>query len=727
MSFITQGATVLPAIKQDARVPTGVNTEWKAADSNQIRQALLDIQQYVLSLQNQINTLPAGTLNNSAAQILATGTTTYRALGDALSDTIHVAQFGIIQGSGLSNDQLIANDTGFLALNTYGQANPGKTYLFSPGTYEYGASGNWQASIWPSGIAGTFRGNRTKLSCRYTGVYAGPCLQSGTDFFDYWGYQGTTPRSVGRINTVAQGAQTVTFQTAGWASNFSVGDWCIIFGYSQQIGGWGPNWRYHEYVQVSAVNTGANSITFYRPLRYEYRQDWSDFSGSQPYGSYPWGAARCQNLTTLTSIQPLFPNPIKVADYQTWEDFDFLISPADASDPGPYGLFSIAGFTGTVRITNCRIGLLWIGFGPRFEIRDSFVGNMEVDKMGGAALFENCHLGNVNGGGGFDSITYRDCVVDGFNMFPNVLSARSSMVDNCDLYVTTQSGSQLITMGGQFPVFRNNRIWDMNSIGTIISFNTGGTSVTVANGSSPTKTKIDVNYTPTTDTPLFNLFPGTVLIDLTTLNSATILRSYYNSGAGTATIELVAPGFQLTPIVGEVFANSPTIKMIEENNIMIPQGSFGQPLQSAFPLGYNTPAIAASKSLQTRRSATIPLPTDVGVLHDFSPGLNATSIIDRMVVHVQTAATFASGGASCWLYPSGGGGGLGIQSVNLLITGKREATPWAVNGVQSGDSWVVLPQLAGQALQHFYITNQGSPFVTAPKGYIVLDIIDTPN
>lgn len=48
MSFITDGAAVLPDVKTDLRSPTGATTEVSSADMNEIRQALLDIRTHLL-------------------------------------------------------------------------------------------------------------------------------------------------------------------------------------------------------------------------------------------------------------------------------------------------------------------------------------------------------------------------------------------------------------------------------------------------------------------------------------------------------------------------------------------------------------------------------------------------------------------------------------------------------------------------------------------------------
>jgi len=128
MSFITSGSSVLPAVKQDARVPTGVNTEWKAADSNQIRQALLDVQQYVLNLQAQITSVPQGLSTNlSPYFVTATGSANARTLAARASDIIWVDDWGA--------DPTGTNDSTTAIQNALNAAGSGKRVMLGKGTY----------------------------------------------------------------------------------------------------------------------------------------------------------------------------------------------------------------------------------------------------------------------------------------------------------------------------------------------------------------------------------------------------------------------------------------------------------------------------------------------------------------------------------------------------------------------------------------------------------------
>ena len=49
MSFLTDGAAVLPDVKTDLRSPTGLPDTWDASDANEIRQALLDLRTQMLA------------------------------------------------------------------------------------------------------------------------------------------------------------------------------------------------------------------------------------------------------------------------------------------------------------------------------------------------------------------------------------------------------------------------------------------------------------------------------------------------------------------------------------------------------------------------------------------------------------------------------------------------------------------------------------------------------
>jgi hypothetical protein len=110
--FITDGTSVLPPVKTDARGPTGANDEWASGDANKIRQALLDLRTEALNVQ-------PGFTNPNLASVIATGSTTSRTLADRHSAFADVRDFGAI-GDGVHDDtsaiQAAVNASPFVAI-----------------------------------------------------------------------------------------------------------------------------------------------------------------------------------------------------------------------------------------------------------------------------------------------------------------------------------------------------------------------------------------------------------------------------------------------------------------------------------------------------------------------------------------------------------------------------------------------------------------------------------
>jgi hypothetical protein len=133
--FITNGASVLPAVKSDVRVPTGSVGEWAADDSNQLRQAALDLRsQAILEASTRaaadaaIIASGATPANVGLAPILADGTTAYRTSNERWADVVNVKDFGAV-GNGSTDDTA--------AIQAAVDASPvGATVFFPVGTYK---------------------------------------------------------------------------------------------------------------------------------------------------------------------------------------------------------------------------------------------------------------------------------------------------------------------------------------------------------------------------------------------------------------------------------------------------------------------------------------------------------------------------------------------------------------------------------------------------------------
>ena len=119
--FITNGASVLPPVKSDVRVPQGGAGEWAADDCNEVRQALLDTRSEI------INIVGAGTGAGSTTPVTANGSVTARTLGARFADVVNVLDHGAV-GDGVADDTA-AVDAALAA------AGDDVVVLFPAGTY----------------------------------------------------------------------------------------------------------------------------------------------------------------------------------------------------------------------------------------------------------------------------------------------------------------------------------------------------------------------------------------------------------------------------------------------------------------------------------------------------------------------------------------------------------------------------------------------------------------
>ena len=143
--FITNGASVLPPVKSDVRMPQGGVGEWAADDCNELRQAALDLRSNAIleatlrsSADAAIVASGATPANVGLAPILADGTTAYRTSNARWADVVNVKDFGAV-GDG------VADDTAALqaAINAGGRVfMPAGTYLIA-GTLDIPTSNLW--------------------------------------------------------------------------------------------------------------------------------------------------------------------------------------------------------------------------------------------------------------------------------------------------------------------------------------------------------------------------------------------------------------------------------------------------------------------------------------------------------------------------------------------------------------------------------------------------------
>ena len=190
-NFITNGASVLPVVKTDARQPSGATTEWTAEDSNDIRQALLDVRANALNVQS-------GFVNPNLATITSPGSSTPRSLASRFGDIVNVLDFG-------ADPTGIADSTSAIqaALNQ-AVANGGGTVFAPSGTYLIAGvlqpqySGTPPVQV-PLRITGT--------GCHYSSLTGGPpnVPAAGSTIFNM-----TSAATYGKLLTLGLGYLEIT-------------------------------------------------------------------------------------------------------------------------------------------------------------------------------------------------------------------------------------------------------------------------------------------------------------------------------------------------------------------------------------------------------------------------------------------------------------------------------------------------------------------------------------
>ena len=94
-----------------------------------------------------------------------------------------------------------------------------------------------------------------------------------------------TPSDRYPLNTTTVGSLTITTTTAAHAGNFSAGEWVMIGSFDLQFSGQPPNYRFFEYHEVSAIDSGTGTITLRQPVKYAHQNNF-------PYTSYANGDGR---------------------------------------------------------------------------------------------------------------------------------------------------------------------------------------------------------------------------------------------------------------------------------------------------------------------------------------------------------------------------------------------------------------------------------------------------
>ncbi len=186
---------------------------------------------------------------------------------------ISAADFGAV-GDGATD-----NSAALIAMRDYMRADTSKVYrvFFPPGEYRY-SNNRWLFGV-PSIIIDAY--GASFLCTASTGWHVNDGPLNVYEPFNDSGDSPLSPASTfvtgDRFDTAAAGDVTITMTTSGDAANYSVGDRVLVHGYDQQGDNNYPfNMRYFEYKTIESVNGGADTVTFTKPLIYDYDDRWFD-------------------------------------------------------------------------------------------------------------------------------------------------------------------------------------------------------------------------------------------------------------------------------------------------------------------------------------------------------------------------------------------------------------------------------------------------------------------
>jgi hypothetical protein len=647
-----------------------------------------------------------GDLGIISASVVATGSTTPRTLSDRFSVSyINALDFGCV------GDGITGNDAALNTLAEYLILHPGSEVVFPPGEYLY------EDNLWASGVDAHFRGYGAKLRCTRSwayGDYPPGALRAGADQWTW-----PTPPVGNEIATVAAFSDTVTFLTPAYAANFSVGDRALAYGYCHYPGGWPPSFRHKEWGIVKSVNVGAGTVTLCRKLRQGYRQDWREYGLGIGY-------ARLLNLSTLPSpIRTAFTGRNRPPHEQSWEGFDFPINPNEQHyaymSQGPWGLVTVGGASGRIRLTNCRMGMFVAGDTPLLEVDGCEMEFCELDKTAGNAIFRNCSIGVFGGGTSWDSVKFYGCHIGmtstGSTGAINAQVLTEILVENCDLYNPASTSTMTVLRALQVSM-KNCRVHSSVPIAALTN-SLGSTDATVAPGSTPTRTVLRFTSDLLNHVPMKEIFPGVAAIIPARGWVATVKDVYFDSVAGQCVVEFLDPGWNDVPTTGDVVRFPAVQRSVFSENIDVRNGN--QSIHfNEIGFASNVEGVQRSQSGDTTIRTAVPFFYD-GINHGITAPRNAGGLVILKSYRIVITQAGAAGTIS--VYPTGGV--YWGHAFRTDVAGVRVITPDAVHGLAANDGAFPIPDHQNGVSQLNFFMGGGitTPY---PSGYIEVEWLLSP-
>jgi hypothetical protein len=222
------------------------------------------------------------------------------------------------------------------------------------------------------------------------------------------------------IDDAEPGADRVRLRNAADAKLVTVGRWHLIGSYDQQVGGYPPNIRYFDYVQVLAVH--GDKVILDRKLRHRHRADYFE----EPANPNSLGVARIIPLDLGgEGGRPPTPNG-RLTMRLTVEGIEFVQNPS--TDNGSNVVLYIAGAL-DASFEDCVLPHPVPTVVRHMRFLGGRIGSSEPDKLISTLIFDHVQGGQIGGATGVDLLLIRNSRMAPFQVSPRHLRVLGSTID----------------------------------------------------------------------------------------------------------------------------------------------------------------------------------------------------------------------------------------------------------------------------------------------------------
>lgn len=184
----------------------------------------------------------------------------------------HIDAFGAV-GDGATDDT-----AAFVAFQKVALAAPNAVSAdlhLTPGRHYLYSDNHWAQGFRKLRIFG----HGARLECTAATSFS---IDSNALNFTNWNSElNTTPRTGADVQfqghliaSAAKNQAVVTTLTAADAGGYAAGDWVLIYGFANQVGGAPMDARYFEYRKVASADAGTGRVTLTEELAYDYNANW---------------------------------------------------------------------------------------------------------------------------------------------------------------------------------------------------------------------------------------------------------------------------------------------------------------------------------------------------------------------------------------------------------------------------------------------------------------------